>query len=429
MNEDHNDATQNQDLNARIDAAIAALDKDGLVKLAMALTDVASPTGHEEAAARMFQERMRQLGLVARLQPIAPDRCNVLGTSEGTGGGRTLMFIGHLDTFLVVDENGRRDLSTPPPAKIADGKWVSGRGVSNMKGALAAYLAAVAAVRKAGIRLSGDVLIAGVAGSMQNVPVDEFQGEAYRGYAVGSQHLLVRGGVADMCVMGEPTRLEIVTQNFGHTQAKVNINRRSGGSDSGFNAVDSAAEVVRTLEAWALEYQSRKTVAGITPKVRIMAIKGGCPWSTDRPSLSDTTVFVHIETPPNDLPITVKHGIRQALVKVCERRPELKVTVELYATNPGAALPEDSPVVTAVREAHTHVFGKEPRLAAVSWHSDAGHLNRYGVPTVNYGVSPRTGSEGPPKELTDCLHIDDLVDVTRVYIDLIARVCSPRAAS
>ena len=43
----------------------------------------------------------------------------------------------------------------------------------------------------------------------------------------------------------------------------------------------------------------------------------------------------------------------------------------IHNANPGAAVPDDSPIVTAVREAHAHVFGKEPGIGAVPWHSDA----------------------------------------------------------
>jgi len=424
---DGSDERSASELQTQIDIAVKALDKDALFKLAMDLCDIPSPTGYEEAAARMFYERMRKAGLVATLQPFAPGRSTVLGTYAGSGGGKTLMFIGHLDTFLRVDEKGLPNLGKPPPARIVDGKWIYGTGMSNMKGALAAYLAAVSAVKKAGIPLSGDVLIAASAGAMQNVPVDEFQNEAYRGYAVGTQHMLVRGAVADMCVLGEPTRLDIITQHFGHIHVKISIGPK-------INAVNSAAEIVRALEEWIPDYQRRKTVAGITPKAKVIAIRGGNPW---RPwHARDAAVFIHVETPPKELPIIVKHEIRKVLNKVREKNPDLKATVELYATNPGAFIPEDSPIVTAVREAHTNIFGKAPRIGAVWWHSDATHLNRYGVPTVNYGISRRTGSEGPGRPLSDYLdpwgrsdylHVDDLVDLTRVYIDLIVRVCGAPA--
>jgi len=254
---------------------------------------------------------------------------------------------------------------------------------------------------------------------MQNAPVDEFQGEPFRGYAVGTQHMLVRGGVADMCVLGEPTDFRIITRNFGSTHVRIDIS--PGQETDGCDVVESAATVARALRPWLDDYRCRKTVEGVVPQAKVFAVRGGTPW---RPwQMRSAAIYVHLETPPEELPIAAKHELRRALADVRASHPELKMSPELYATNPGAAVPDNSPVVTVVREAHTYVFGREPKLGVVSWHSDAGHLNRYGVPTVNYGVSPRTGPGAAPKELGDCLHIDDLVDCTRVYMDLIVRVC------
>ena len=411
------------ELQTQIDTAVKALDKDALFKLAMDLCDIPSPTGYEEAAARMFYERMRKAGLVATLQPFAPGRSTVLGTYDGSGGGKTLMFIGHLDTFLRVDEEGRHDLSKPPPSKIVDDQWIYGTGMSNMKGALAAYLAAVSAVKKAGIPLSGDVLIAASAGAMQNVPVDEFQGEAYRGYAVGTQHMLVRGAVADMCVLGEPTQLDIITQHFGHSHVKVSFD---------MNHPQRAVQFFQTLEEWSADYGKRNTTAGIVPNIGMIGIRGGQPWSGDQGHLQHSTIYLRVPTPPQEHPTVIRQEMRAFVKKLNKVNPKLKAKAEVFATNCGTHIPEDSPLVRIVQEAHRNTFGKEPRIGAVWWHSDATHLNRYGVPTVNYGISRRMDSEGPGRPLSDYLdpwgssdylHVDDLVDLTRVYIDLIVRVC------
>jgi len=418
MNEQEATPAQDSDL-----AALAAIDRDLLVKAATELCDVASPTGYEKAAACLFEERMRREGLSTSLQLIAPERANALGTLEGSGGGKTLMLIGHLDTWLHPDENGVHNLGKPPAATLVDDQWVCGLNVSNMKGALASYLAAVSAVKRAGISLAGDVVIAAVAGSMQNAPIDEFQGEPFRGYAVGTQHMLVRGRVADMCVLGEPTNLRIITRNFGSTHARITVSP-DGGSD-GCDVVESAATVARELAPWLADYQSRKTIEGVVPQAKVFAIKGGTPW---RPwQMSSAAIYVHLETPPRELPINTKRELQQAVETIRTKHPEWELSLDVYASNPGAAVADDSPIVTAVRESHTQALGEEPETGVVSWHSDAGHLNRYGIPTVNYGVSPRTGADAAPQELGDCLHIDDLMDITRVYADLIVRVCGGNA--
>ena len=75
-----------------------------------------------------------------------------------------------------------------------------------MKGALACYVEAVRALQDAGVRLKGDVLIAAVVGEIEKTQWgDEFRGKEYRGYAAGSRYLVTHGGVADMCILGEPT--------------------------------------------------------------------------------------------------------------------------------------------------------------------------------------------------------------------------------
>ena len=74
-----------------------------------------------------------------------------------------------------------------------------------MKGALACYVEALRALRDARVRLRGDVLVAAVCGEIEKTQWGEAQGAEYRGYAAGTRHLVTHGGVADMCILGEPT--------------------------------------------------------------------------------------------------------------------------------------------------------------------------------------------------------------------------------
>src|SRR5439155_22275737 len=94
--------------------------------------------------------------------------------------------------------------------------YLLGLGMSNMKGALASYVWAVRALQATGIRLRGDLLIAAVVGEIEKTQWgDEFRGKEYRGYAAGSRHLVTHGGIADMCVLGEPTEQRIVLGHYG----------------------------------------------------------------------------------------------------------------------------------------------------------------------------------------------------------------------
>ena len=84
-----------------------------------------------------------------------------------------------------------------------------------MKGALACYVEALRALSDAGIRLRGDLLVAAVCGEIEKTQFGDAQGAEFRGYAAGSRHLVSHGGVADMCILGEPTESKVVLGHFG----------------------------------------------------------------------------------------------------------------------------------------------------------------------------------------------------------------------
>ena len=87
-----------------------------------------------------------ELGLAVQWQQVEEDRANVLATRAGTGGGPTLMFNGHLDTSYSGKEAWLAGIpGFQPKGFVREGR-IYGLGISNMKGALVAYLAALRAL-------------------------------------------------------------------------------------------------------------------------------------------------------------------------------------------------------------------------------------------------------------------------------------------
>ena len=113
------------------------------------------PSDEREIATRLGG-LMRALGMETTEYEAAPGRVSVVGRLRGTGGGRSLMLYGHIDTVGVAA------MPEPFSATVRDGK-LYGRGSYDMKGGVTACLAAVKALRDAGTTLRGDVLIACVA--------------------------------------------------------------------------------------------------------------------------------------------------------------------------------------------------------------------------------------------------------------------------
>ena len=185
------------------------IDRERLVETASRLIGVHSFTGDEERMAELMAQLLEDMGLHVQWQQVEEGRANVLGTWSGAGGGRSLMFNGHMDTSYSGREPWLRDVpGFQPQAFERDGR-LYGLGISNMKGALACYVEAVRALQDAGVRLRGDVLIAAVCGEIEKTQQGEAQGAQYRGYAAGTRYLVSHGGVADMCLLGEPTEGKI----------------------------------------------------------------------------------------------------------------------------------------------------------------------------------------------------------------------------
>jgi acetylornithine deacetylase len=142
------------------------IDRERLVETASRLIGVHSFTGDEERMAELMAQLLEDMGLHVQWQQVEEGRANVLGTWRGTGGGKSLMFNGHMDTSYSGREPWLRDVpGFQPQAFERDGR-LYGLGISNMKGALACYVEAVRALRDAGVRLRGDVLVAAVCGEI-----------------------------------------------------------------------------------------------------------------------------------------------------------------------------------------------------------------------------------------------------------------------
>ena len=131
------------------------------------------------------------------------------------------MFNGHMDTSYSGREPWLAHVPGFQPEPFVREERLYGLGISNMKGALACYVEAVRALRDAGVALKGDLLVAAVCGEIEKAQYGDAQGAEYRGYATGTRHLVTHGGLADMCILGEPTEEKVVLGHFGSLWLRI----------------------------------------------------------------------------------------------------------------------------------------------------------------------------------------------------------------
>jgi acetylornithine deacetylase len=398
-----------------------AIDPDRLVDLAIRLVSVPSFTGSEEPIAHFVQDVLSELGLQVQWQQVEEGRANVLGTWAGAGGGPTLMFNGHLDTSYSGREPWLQGIPGFQPQGFERDGRIYGLGISNMKGALACYVEAVRALQEAGVRLRGDVLIAAVAGEIEKTQQGDAQGAEYRGYAAGSRYLVTHGGAADMCILGEPTENKLVLAHFGSLWLRLSthgpfVHTAFSEGRRGENSIVRMAPVLERVLEWLPQWEkemSHDTVRGVA---NVGGIEGGFGWRASR-TPHRTDLFVDLRVPPD---VEMAEARRRALDFA---RSLDGVDAEVYVTAPGARIDDGHPLVAALEEAHTEVFGQKPERDVTRWFSDASVLSRYGIATVNYGTS----SGLPDAELGENLAIDGLVKTADVYARAATKVCGVAA--
>jgi len=370
-----------------------------------------------EAAAHVMRDVLEETGLHVQWQQVEEGRANALGTWPGTGDGPTLMFNGHLDTSYSGREPWLQGIPGFRPEGFERDGRIYGLGISNMKGSLAAYVEAVRALRDAGIRLAGDVQIAAVAGEIEKAQQGDAQGAEYRGYAAGSRYLVTHGGVADMCILGEPTENKLVLAHFGSLWLRLSTHGpfihtafSEGRRDE--SSIVRMRDVLDAVLEWLPSWEEEMSFGEVRGVANVSAIDGGFGWRVSR-TPHRTDLYLDLRVPP-DVPMA------EARRRALEFARSLEgVGAEVYVTAPGAAIEERHPLVRSLAEAHGEVFDAPAERDVTRWFSDASVLTRYGIPTVNYGTS----SGLPDAELGENLAIDGLVKTAEVYARAAMRIC------
>src|SRR5262245_53458077 len=219
--------------------ALEQVDRHRIVELARNLADIVSITGEEKEVGEYLGSEFEKLGMQVEYQEVEEGRLNVIGTLKGIGGGTTLMFCAHMDHF----DN--------PQETVVEDDRIYGRGLVNMKAAFPCYIEAVSAIQKAGIRLKGDVIISGVVGEIEKAQIGRFRGQTYRGAAIRARSTLDHGVLADMCIIGEPTGLQLQIGNAGLVWPRVSVAAKATRL---VLAADKVAEAIQDCEK---EYQRK----------------------------------------------------------------------------------------------------------------------------------------------------------------------------
>jgi acetylornithine deacetylase/succinyl-diaminopimelate desuccinylase-like protein len=413
---------RNSSLDAQIvERILAEVKKDEIVAMSCDVINIPSPTGEELQMAEYMRDVLERLGLNVTWQEVEEGRANVVGRWTGGGGGKNLMFNGHMDTSNTGSEEFLTGLGYKPSAVVRDG-FIYGLGIYNMKGALVCYTHAVKALLRAGVKLKGDVIIAAVAGEIEKTQWGEFKGKQYRGYGCGTHYLVNHGILPDMCILGEPTDMHVVLEHFGSMWVRISctgiyVHTAFCEGREEMNSIRRMHALIDPIMKWIAVWEKKAAYGGKKAIVNLGGIRGGHAWRASR-TPEKTDLFLDVRVPPTVPLSEARRDIQQLFLGLEMQHPDWGLEFETYVSVPGAQINEQHEMIQAIDANHERITGKRPEREVVTWCSDASVLSRYGVETVNYGPS-----SGPRDKEGEKVKIQTLVDITKIYALTAAELC------
>ena len=388
-------------LDAAIAAAVSAVDPDEVLRLARALIAAPSenPGGTEEEAARIAADVLADLEGSPEIIRSDGGRPSVVA-AIGSGARPSLAWNGHLDVVPA----GAPDTWIHPPWEgvVEDGRLI-GRGACDMKGPIAAALAAGAAIRRAGVELAGRL--------QYHLAADEEVGGVHGTKVMWDRGLLDQ----DACIVGEPSGLQIGLAERGGAWFTVTARGTAAhGStpERGVNAITTMARFV--LRAPEVLPDIEHPLVG-RPSVNVALIEGGhAPNAV--PDLCVADVDRRI-IPGETLP-EIRAGFQALFDALRREHPEARIDGDCREwTDPAEAAP-DSTIAQVCREAVTRDRGDPPRDVGFTGITDARfYINGGSIPTVILGP----GSLADAHTAGEFVRVDDLVAAARIYARVFVR--------
>jgi acetylornithine deacetylase len=415
-------------------ATPVAIDEDALIADLADLVSIPSVSGSpaEVEIQRHLAERWRSDGLLVDewdidVEAITRDpefpgmevpRTSAVGLTamlSGDGTGPTLMLNGHTDVVPPGDIDAwSGDPFRPRMFEVAGHESLVGRGACDMKAGVAAMWTAVRAVKAAGIPLRGNVIMAAVSGEEDG--------------GLGTFSLLRHGVTADMCVITEPTDLDIIPANAGALTFRLTVRglaTHASRRTEGVSVIEKFVPILVALQA----LEERRNI-DVDPLMRrwpvayplsIGTIRAG-DWPSSVPDL--LTAEGRLGVAIDETVEAARADLEASVAAACAKDPWLAahpVEVTWWGGQfSSGRTPLDAAVLTAAASAHRELLGADPEVYGGPYGSDLRLLMGLGgIPTVQYGPGAAHAAHGPD----EWVPLPEVISAARVLARLIVDVC------
>lgn len=347
---------------------------DDVITLAQTLVQIDSsnpdfgstPGPGETAVAKYITAWLEHRDIENHWIEPTPGRPSVVGVARGSGGGKSLLFNGHMDTVTVLGYNG-----DPLSGNIVDGNMY-GRGTADMKSGLAACMLAVASAKSK--KLRGDVILAAVA--------DE------ESESVGTEQVIQAGWRADAAIVAEPTQMALINTHKGFALLEVDIHGvASHGSraDLGVDAICKAGYFLVELDRHAQELQNRfgsEVPETGAPNIHAGVIRGGEEIAS-YPALC--TIFIERRIISGETAETVRLELLDILERLAATVPDFRFDLRSTFSRAPFFIPRDHSFVELAANHAAKATGAKPTIKGETYWTDMALLDEVGIPGLIWG--------------------------------------------
>ncbi|MEU4623644.1 ArgE/DapE family deacylase [Actinoplanes sp. NPDC023801] len=416
-------------------SALAAIDEQSIARQLTELLAIPSITGSpaESEMQHLLAAHLDRLGLDIDLWSMdLPALCGNPGfpgteaprdeawglvATTPAAEGPTVILQAHVD---VVPPGDLGKWAGDPFVPYADGDDIHGRGACDMKAGLVANLAAISAIRAAGIRLPGRVAA--------HFVVSEEDG------GLGAFGTLQRGHTGDACIITEPTGGTVITANAGALTFRIEVPGKATHASTRYAGV-SAIDVYLPIHAALARLETRRNtgadplMAGyrIPYPLAVGIVRAG-DWASTVPDLLVAEGRLGVRL--GEDPAAARTELERCVAEAAASDPWLRDHPPVVAWTGGqfasGRLPAGHPLEDLIREAHRDVTG-EPHLEnrGAPYGSDLRLYSAAGVPTLQYGPGDVRLAHSPYEKVS----VTETVRVARTVVLAVLRALSSSAGS
>ena len=374
--------------------------------LAQALIRRPSVTPRDEGALDVLVAALESLGFTCRRLPFGEGAQRVDNLYARLGSrAPNFCFAGHTD---VVPEGDAADWTHDPFAGVVSGGILHGRGASDMKGAIAAFVSAVSVFL--------DDRGAGFGGSISLLITGDEEGDAVNGTRKVLEWLDETGERLDMCLVGEPTNPEALGDTIkigrrGSLTGHVTVRGIQGHTAYPHLADNPVHRLVRMLGAIADTKIDDGTEHFQATTLQISTVDVGNPAANVIPARASATFNARFNDlwSGESLETWVRERFDAAVGDGGVYDLSIRVSGESFLCPPG-------PLSDAIADATADEIGRRPALGTAGGTSDARFIHRY-CPVAEFGAIGKT-----MHKVDEHVPVADLEALGRIYRRVLDRL-------